>query len=249
MSGASIHIGTSGWTYDEWAEVFYPKGLKQADRLAFYAQKFDTVEINATFYRLPGQAMIDAWNRRLPAEYHLVVKGSRAITHLKKLRDCRAELEAFWDRVRQLRTLRVILWQLPPSLHKDLARLDRFLAELPTGGVRYAVEFRHASWWDDATEAVLAAHQAAFVAVSHPKLPETIRPTTDLVYLRFHGLGKQLYRYNYSRQELAEWAARVKPYLAGRTLYAFFNNTDQGHAPGNALAFRALLERGGAEAG
>jgi uncharacterized protein YecE (DUF72 family) len=139
--------------------------------------------------------------------------------------------------------LRVILWQLPPSLHKNLERLDRFLAVLPKSGVRHAVEFRHASWWDEETAQVLARHEAAFVAVSYPGLPETIRPTTDLLYLRFHGVGQQLYRYDYSRKELSEWAARVRPHVAGRTLYAFFNNTDAGHAPANAAMLRELLSQ------
>jgi uncharacterized protein YecE (DUF72 family) len=243
VTATRLHVGTSGWAYDSWSGVFYPKEVKAAERLVYYAGKFDTVEVNATFYRLPGQTMIGAWNRRLPPDYHLVVKGSRAITHLKKLDDCRAEVDVFWERVRQLRTLRVILWQLPPSLHKNLERLDRFLAVLPKSGVRHAIEFRHASWWDEETAQVLARHEAAFVAVSYPGLPETIRPTTDLLYLRFHGVGQQLYRYDYSRKELSEWAARVRPHVAGRTLYAFFNNTDAGHAPANAATFREVLSR------
>jgi uncharacterized protein YecE (DUF72 family) len=129
---------------------------------------------------------------------------------------------------------------LPPSLHKDVERLDRFLAALP-GTVRHAVEFRHASWWDDEVAAALARHAAAFVAVSHPALPDEVRPTTDFLYVRFHGLGKELYRYDYSREELAEWAARLGPHRHGRTLYAFFNNDYNANAPRNALTFRELL--------
>ncbi|MEN6496330.1 MAG: DUF72 domain-containing protein [Thermoguttaceae bacterium] len=241
MKPNSLYVGTSGWTYDDWAGVFYPAKVKGPERLAFYAQQFNAVEVNATFYRFPTQAMLDAWNRRLPAEFHLVVKGSRVVTHLKKLDNCWDSSADFCDRIGQLRTLRVILWQLPPSLHKDVPRLKRFLAALPTH-VRHAVEFRHASWWDDDVAGELARHEAAFVAISHPTLPDTIYPTTDFVYLRFHGLGQQLYLYDYSDRELASWAQRIRSQLQSRILYAFFNNDYHANAPRNAATFRRLLE-------
>ncbi|HEY4761807.1 MAG TPA: DUF72 domain-containing protein [Thermoguttaceae bacterium] len=242
MQRANIFVGTSGWTYDDWAGVFYPEEVRGSERLAFYVTKFDTVEINATFYRLPTQNMLDAWNRRLPANFHLVVKGSRVVTHLKKLSDCKESLAIFLGRIKQLKTLRAILWQLPPSLHKDLKRLDEFLSMLPRD-VRHAVEFRHASWWDEEVVAMLKRHEAAFVAVSHPRLPDAIYPTTDFLYLRFHGLGRQLYRYNYSDDELKGWAVQLKPHLEGRTLYAFFNNDFEANAPHNAGTFREFLTR------
>jgi len=237
-----VYVGTSGWTYDDWSGPFYPQDVKGTGRLGFYVSRFDTVEINATFYRIPSQIMIDAWNRRLPTGFHLVAKGPRVVTHLKKLKDCQEPLEAFFDRVGQLSTLKAVLWQLPPSLHKDVDRLDRFLRGLPeTRNVRHAVEFRHASWWDEETVALLESHAAAFVAISHPRLPEAIHPTTDLLYVRFHGLGKDLYRYDYSREELGRWATALRPHLPGRVLYAFFNNDYQANAPRNAAAFRELL--------
>lgn len=244
MTKRNICVGTSGWTYDDWSGAFYPGDVKGAERLGFYASKFDTVEVNATFYRLPTRTMIDAWNRRLPAGFHLVLKASRLVTHMKKLEDCREPLATFWQRAEQLRTLRVILWQLPPSLHKNVERLDRFLAGLPGSKhkrVRHAVEFRHESWWDEEVVGLLARHKAAFVAISHPRLPEAILPTTDFLYLRFHGVGKDLYRYDYSHEELADWASRLGPHLSGRALYAFFNNDYQAHAPRNAATFRELL--------
>jgi len=240
MGTARIFVGTSGWTYDDWAGPFYPPDVRGAARLTYYAKHFNTVEVNATFYRLPYPAMITAWNRTLGSRFHLVVKGSRAVTHLKKLGNCSNELAAFLERVLQLRRLKAILWQLPPSLHRDPSRLDAFLAELP-GGVRHAVEFRHESWWDDATVDVLSRHGAAFVAVSHPSLPDTILPTADFLYLRFHGLGKRLYVYDYSRAELEEWAERLRPHLRHRVLYAFFNNDYNANAPRNAATFRELL--------
>jgi uncharacterized protein YecE (DUF72 family) len=238
-----IHAATSGWTYNDWAGVFYPPGVKAAGRLAYYATIFDSVEVNATFYRFPTQAMLDAWNRTLKPDFHLVVKGSRVVTHLKKLAGCEEPLAAFWGLVKQLHTLRVILWQLPPSLPKNVDRLERFLESLPDKDeVRHAVEFRHASWWDDEVAGTLARHGAAFVAISHPTLPDTIYPTTDFLYVRFHGLGKQLYLYDYSDNELRAWADRLAPHLRARTLYAFFNNDYRAHAPRNAIRLRELLE-------
>ncbi len=239
-----VHVGTSGWTYDDWAGRFYPEDVRGAERLAFYAERFDTVEVNATFYRLPFQGMITGWNRRLPPEFHLVLKGSRLITHRKKLEGCDEPVAQFFDRVLPLKALKIVLWQLPPSLHKDIERLDSFLSMLPDD-VRHAVEFRHPSWWDGETAELLARHRAAFVAVSHPRLPGDVVPTTDFLYLRFHGLGKDLYHYNYSKEELKGWAAKVKSARKGRQLYAFFNNDFEAHAPANARTFHHLLTGGG----
>ncbi len=242
MSKKHVYVGTSGWTYDDWSGPFYPDDVKGPDRLSHYARQFSAVEVNASFCRTPTKAMIDAWNRRLAAGFHLVLKAPRTVTHRKKLRDCREPLQVFLDWALQLRTLRVVLWQLPPSLHKDVARLDEFLSDLPPK-VRHAVEFRHQSWWDDEVAETLSHHRAAFVAVSHPSLPDAIYPSTDLLYVRFHGVGKDLYHYDYSREELIDWASRLEPHLPGRSLYAFFNNDYQANAPRNAALFRDLLER------
>jgi len=241
MGKRRIHVGTSGWTYDDWTGPFYPDDVKGAERLSFYSKKFETVEVNATFYRNPAPSAIKAWNTRLGPDFHLVVKGSRAVTHLKKLADCDAQLTACLDRVLQLKRLHVILWQLPPSLHKDVERLDRFLAKLPQK-IRHAVEFRHESWWDDEVAEALARHDAAFAAISHPTLPDAVRATTDFLYVRFHGIDRELYRYDYTNEELEEWVARLEPHLRGRTLYAFFNNDYNANAPRNAQTFRELLQ-------
>lgn len=240
MAQGRVYIGTSGWTYDDWSGPFYPPQVKGAERLAFYARHFHAVEVNATFYRLPTPAMIKAWNQRLPPGFHLVLKGSRFITHRKKLADIAEPLENFWSRARQLERLKVVLWQLPPSLHRDLPRLEAFLSQLPSP-VRHALEFRHPSWWHEEVYALLRRHHAAFCAISHPDLPEEVTPTADFLYLRFHGKGQHLYQYDYSRPELAAWAQRVRPHLDGRDLYAFFNNDYEAKAVANALALRDLL--------
>ncbi len=235
-----VHVGTSGWIYDDWSGPFYPEGVKGTDRLIYYATQFHTVELNASFYRVPSEAAIRSWNKRLKPGFHFVVKGPRTVTHYRRLKDCGEPLRFFLDRVLQLESLRVILWQLPPSLHKNLGLLDNFLAGLPES-VRHAVEFRHESWWDEEVESVLRRHNAAFVAVSHPALPEDVRPTTDFLYLRFHGRGKVLYDYDYARRELSDWVKRVQPHLRGRQLYAFFNNDYNAYAPKNALLLSKLF--------
>lgn len=239
-----IHVGTSGWTYPDWQGPFYPPEVKGSERLTYYATRFDTVEVNATFYRLPTAAMVGAWNKRLGPDFHLVVKGSRQVTHYRRLRDCVGPLAVFLERIAPLHALRVVLWQLPPSLQRDDALLEAFLAALPIT-VRHAVEFRHPSWWDDAVAALLAHHGAALVAVSHPRLPDAVVPTTDFLYVRFHGLGPRLYNYDYTGHELSGWAGRLRPHLAGRTLYAFFNNDFRANAPRNAERLRALLQAPG----
>ncbi|MFQ5599307.1 MAG: DUF72 domain-containing protein [Candidatus Krumholzibacteriia bacterium] len=235
-----IHVGTSGWTYDDWSGAFYPAEVKGTERLVYYTGQFDTVELNASFYRVPTLPMIEAWNGRLPRGFHLAAKGSRMVTHMKKLVDCEEPLSFFFERVLQIRALRVLLWQLPPSLGKDLDRLERFLTSLP-GEVRHAVEFRDASWWSADVADLLSRHRAAFVAVSHPQLPGDVLPTTDFLYVRFHGLGKRLYDYDYTGEELRGWVDRLSAPLRGRALYAYFNNDWNANAPRNALEFRRIL--------
>lgn len=246
-----VRVGTSGWTYDDWVGKFYPEGLKGPARLEFYVTQFNAVEINATFYRLPTATMVEAWNKRMPTDFHVAVKGSRRITHLRRLQDCRAELQEFLRRVSPLKQMRVILWQLPPSFRPDLASLEAFLALLAEEAaavphVRHALEFRHTTWWEAGAEDLLRQYRVGFVAVSHPRLPGRIVNTADFLYLRFHGLGRQLYRYHYSPEELEPWVQGVAEAVrngAVAAVYAFFNNDYDAHAVENARAFREMLQR------
>lgn len=237
-----VHVGTSGWTYDDWRGRFYPAGVRGPERLAYYARFFDTVEVNASFYRVPTETMVRSWNARLPADFHLVLKGTRLVTHVRRLADCHEELAFFFERTRALRRLRVVLWQLPPSLRRDVALLEGFARRLPDH-VRHAVEFRHVSWWEEQVADLLARRNIAFVAVSHPRLPDRIFARTDLVYVRFHGL-RRLYDDEYTDEELAEWARRLDAVRAGRSVYAFFNNDPGAAAVRNAQQLRELLANG-----
>jgi uncharacterized protein YecE (DUF72 family) len=239
--GSRVHVGTSGWSYTDWEECFYPPEVRGAERLSYYATQFDTVELNVSFYRVPTPPMIAAWNARLHAGFRLAAKGTRLATHIRRLADVDEVLRFFYGRVLAIERVAIVLWQLPPTLRKDLPRLAAFLAALPRA-VRHAVEFRDASWWDDEVAALLAAHGAAFVAVSHPELPDALLPTADVLYVRFHGLGTRKYDYEYSQAELEPWIERIAERLGGRELYAYFNNDYRCQAIRNARTFRALLD-------
>ncbi len=203
-----LHVGTSGWVYKGWAGAFYPADLAENDRLTYYAQHFGTVEINATFYRLPSESMVRGWDRKAPPGFIYAVKGSRFITQMKKLKVEPESIAIFFERISPLKAhLGPILWQLPPSLGIDLPRLDNFLNLLPAG-YRYAVEFRHPSWMEDNVFALLKKHNAAHVHVSSMRMPMNLTVTSDLVYIRFHGLESGA-AHDYTRDELKPWAAAL----------------------------------------
>src|SRR3954451_8885158 len=184
-----LFVGTSGWVYKGWAGAFYPGDLPPRRQLEFYTTRFNTVEINATFYRLPIETGVRNWHDTAPAHFIYAVKGSRFITQMKKLNVEPKSIKIFFERIAPLKEhLGPILWQLPPNLHKDAARLDKFLRQLPKRH-RYAVEFRHPSWLDDEIFDILEKRNAAFVPVSSMAMPMNMRVTTDFIYIRFHGLA------------------------------------------------------------
>ncbi len=244
-----IRIGTSGYLYRHWRGVLYPEGLSQREWLPWYARWFDTVELNATFYRLPTAAAVDRWRTIVPPGFVFATKGSRYLTHLKRLLDTEAGIERFYRPISHLgASLGCVLWQLPPHMKPDLDRLDRFLSKVPPG--RHAVEFRDEAWYEEETCDVLDRHGAAFcehdnVSRAPPRL------TGGWRYLRFHGTtGKYSGRYGPDALrpiavDLVGWAAR------GRDAFVYFNNDLGGHAVHDALTMLALVgeERPGLEAG
>jgi uncharacterized protein YecE (DUF72 family) len=233
---APVYIGTSGFTYKAWNADFYPARLPQRLQLEYYASRFPTVEINASFYRLPTDTMIRGWAQRVPGQFKYAIKGSRFITHLKKLAHFGHGLRIFFARLRPLkRRLGIILWQLPPMLHKDVSRLASFLQKLRPYRLRHAVEFRHPSWYeDDSAFEVLRGFNVAHVSLSTLKMPMNLTVTSNLVYIRFHGLQGG-YAHDYTRQELEPWAKFCREQsAAGRTVFAYFNNDGNVRAPQNA---------------
>jgi uncharacterized protein YecE (DUF72 family) len=236
-----IRIGTSGWHYDHWIGRFYPEGLRKELWLEYYAQHFDTVEINNTFYHLPRAQTMVNWHDRVPAHFLFAVKASRYITHVKKLHDTVEEVQRFFELADLLkRRLGPVLYQLPPSLHKNLERLDEFILSLPKRN--HAVfEFRHRSWCDEETFDLLRRRG---VALCVHDLGESAPPrlvTGEMAYVRFHGTDSR-YAGNYPDHLLRDWADWLKS-IAGnvRAIYAYFNNDISGHALNNARTLRQIM--------
>jgi uncharacterized protein YecE (DUF72 family) len=241
-----IRVGTSGWVYKEWAGAFYPKGWPHRDEFAYYARHFPTVEINATFYRLPTPSMVRGWHDRAPEDFVYAVKGSRYLTHLRRLRDTGAGLLKYFRRLKPLADrCGPVLWQLPPNFaatEENSKRLERFLAKLPKSH-RHAVEFRHPSWFVEPAFDLLRRYRVAKVWISSLRMPQDYTLTTDFAYLRFHGLKNGAY-HDYTADELRPWArelARVA--RQGCPAYVYFNNDLKTRAPLNAAALIKMLGR------
>jgi uncharacterized protein YecE (DUF72 family) len=219
---------------------FTPEACGQQSIFAYYATHFPTVEINATFYRLPTENMVENWREKAPDNFIFAVKGSRFITQMKKLNVTKKSISIFFKRIKPLREhLGPILWQLPPTLHKDVLRLERFLDMVPTT-FRHAVEFRHPSWMDDEVFDLLRAHNAAHVSVSSLRMPMEFAVTTDFVYIRFHGLQGG-FAHDYTADELEPWAEHCQAALRqDKNVYAYFNNDANARAPENAKALTEM---------
>ena len=241
------HIGTSGWSYQHWAGGrFYPKGLKSAGWLPFYAEHFSTVEVNMTFYRLPKSDMILKWRELTRPEFTFTIKLWRQITHLKRLRQCEKELEIFFSVVNSLRDQRgALLIQLPPSspcapeVLNDFLALARQIRDLPW---RMAVEFRNAEWLCTPVYDVLDRHDAAIVLQDKPDSRCTEPNAASFVYIRRHGPDGDSTR-SYTLDELTQDAEAIRNWQSeGRDVYVYFDNDGDGHAVDNAAQLARLVD-------
>ncbi len=234
-------MGTSGFSYPHWKGVLYPPDLAPRLWLPRYASEFRTLELNATFYRLPRPEAVDRWRSETPAGFVFAAKGSRFITHMKRLLDGGPGLARFFDPISHLGDkLSVVLWQLPPRWRANLERLGAFLAALPSG-VRHAFEFRDESWYREAVCDLLDAHQAAFCEHDIVRRPPP-RLTGGFRYLRFHGTSAR-YAGRYGEEALAPWARDLALFSRRGDAYVYFNNDLGGHAVEDARALVALLAR------
>jgi uncharacterized protein YecE (DUF72 family) len=236
-----IHVGTSGWMYRDWRERFYPKGLPQRRWLEFYSSRFDTVEVNNSFYILPKEATFARWRRETPSGFVMAVKASRYITHIRRLRDAGESVELFLARASALGDkIGPVLFQLPPRFPVDLDRLRDFLPALPTG-IRAAFEFRDRSWEQDGVFELLDRAGAAFVLADRPgiRVPDVV--TGGWSYIRFHQGGHAPHGVGYSREKLRRWAHRIRR-LPNGEVYAYFNNDTGGAAVQDAATLMALLD-------
>jgi uncharacterized protein YecE (DUF72 family) len=238
---SQIHVGCSGWVYRHWKGGFYPTDLPQKRWFGHYADAFDTVEINASFYRLPLATTFDGWRDKAPAGFRYAVKANRFITHLKKLAGIDEALAEFVGLARRLGpALGPILYQLPPSLHKDVERLEAFLTQLPPD-LEHVVEFRHRSWYEEDVLALLDRHGAGFVAHDLVGLASPRWASGRTAYVRFHGTGGK-YRGRYGEEQMRGWAEWLSAQrAAGRSAWAFFNNDIGGDAIEDARMLKGLV--------
>jgi uncharacterized protein YecE (DUF72 family) len=237
-----IYVGTSGWQYDSWKERFYPRGLPQRSWLRSYAARFPVVEVNNSFYRLPDETTFDRWRRETPAGFLFVVKASRYITHIRRMRETKDSVDLFWSRATRLEEkLGPVLFQLPPTLKADLPLLEEFLRTLPPG-MRAAFEFREPSWVRLDVYEALDRAGAACVMADRPgaRVPEVV--TGGWAYVRFH--QGRLTHPSYARPKLRAWADRIAR-MRVADAFAFFNNDPLAAAPADALVLTELLSQRG----
>jgi uncharacterized protein YecE (DUF72 family) len=228
----TLHVGTSGYAYKEWKGSFYPEDLPQKQFLRYYAERFSTVEANNTFYRMPSADALAAWNDQVPEGFVFAVKAPQRITHQKRLIDCGEALTGLFSATAALGPrLGPVLFQLPPNLKVDHARLRDFLALLPPAA-QAAFEFRNESWFSDETWALLRARNAALVISESEKIEAPLVPTADWGYLR-------LRREDYVEKDIDDWAGRIRSQPWKHT-YVYFKHEDAGTGPKLA---RSLLAR------
>ncbi|HYI38599.1 MAG TPA: DUF72 domain-containing protein [Thermoleophilaceae bacterium] len=235
-------VGCSGWNYRDWKGDFYPDGLPAKRWLEAYAERFDTVEVNTTFYRLAKRQAVEHWVQQTPPGFVFTVKASRYMTHMKRLQDLAPAIQKFYEPLgplEQAGRLGPVMWQLPGNFQRDDRRLDGALDLLPPG--RHAFEFRHPSWFVPQVMDRLRERGVALVIGDHPERPfQSHDLTADWTLVRFHW-GRRGRRGNYSEAEIATWARRLAQWRRRADLYAYFNNDWEGFAPRNALNLAARL--------
>jgi uncharacterized protein YecE (DUF72 family) len=234
-----VRVGTSGWNYPEWKGSFYPSDLKPAAMLPYYAERFGTVEVNNTFYRMPTPKVVDGWAAAVPAGFTFVLKAPQRITHFARLRDVDDPVRVFCDTARMLgRRLGPLLFQLPPNFRMDAGRLADLLALLPPD-VRAAFEFRNATWFTDEVYGLLRARNAALCVADNDEGATPAVATADWGYLRLRATG-------YADDDLAAWLATIRRIgERWRDAFVFFKHEEKGTGPALAARLLALL---GAEA-
>lgn len=240
-AGRQIHIGTSGWHYAHWRGPFYSDDLPAAKMLPWYAERFDTVEINNSFYRLPTAEAVAAWYAQTPADFCFAVKASRYITHNRKLKQPKETIKKFMAVVGKLKDkLGPILFQLPPSWRVNVQRLEEFLAALSPRH-RYAFEFRNATWNIPPVYEMLRRYDAAFCIFELAGFQSPIEVTADFAYIRLHGPGNA-YQGDYSRANLRTWAKRIETWQKElKHIFVYFDNDQAGFAAKNALELRKMV--------
>ena len=242
-SSCAVRIGTSGWHYKHWLGPFYPTDLRPKEMLAWYVDQFDTVELNNSFYHLPSQETFAVWRRTTPASFCFAVKGSRYITHRKKLNDPVPSIARFMESVDALgEKLGPILFQLPPRWSCNVPRLNAFLEALPSSH-RYTFEFRDPSWHQPMVYRALGRYNAAFCLYELDGFEAPYQLTADFVYVRLHGPGRK-YQGDYTHKQLRDWARRIARWQTElKAVYVYFDNDQAGYAAKNAAELKSMLRQ------
>jgi len=241
QANAGVRVGCSGWFYWHWRECFYPPGSPTKDWFDHYASQFRTVELNAPFYSWPTIGTVQTWKTQPGRrKFTYTVKVCELITHEKRFVRTKTLVQDFYH-IAQLLGPRLdcFLFQLPPSFHYSPAALKRIIAQLDPKQ-RNVVEFRHRSWWTPRVYDAFREAGLIFCSCSGPRLPDELVKTTDDVYIRFHGT-KQWYRHDYTKEELAVWAKRIRDSGAAR-VWCYFNNDREGYAIKNARQLMRQLK-------
>jgi len=236
-----VRIGTSGWAYKDWNGPFYPDEVRAKDRLAYISRHFPTLEINASFYRMPTDKAVAGWREQTPGDFVFAWKASRYITHNKKLTDPADSLAYMFQRIEGLGDkIGPILFQLPPNLRRNDERLADFLKALPRRG-RFAFEFRHPDWYDPAVLELLRDHGAGFCISDHHDAPAPFEVTADFVYLRGHGPGGR-YHGRYGETALKDWAGHIRRWRKDHDVFVYFDNDIKSAAPADAQQLIDMLD-------
>jgi len=235
-------IGTSGWHYNHWRVLFYPEKLAKSEWLKYYAQQFNTVELNNSFYHLPSEKAFATWRESAPEQFVFAVKVSRFITHIKRLRNLDSAMENFLSRACLLQEkLGPLLYQLPPNMKRNDEVLENFISSLPRK-YQHVIEFRHESWLNDAVFQILKRYNIGLCVFDRPDISCPFITTSNFAYIRLHG-SRSLYSSCYSDEELAQWAqVIIRLGKDVKTVYIYFNNDAEVFAVRNALTLINYLQ-------
>jgi uncharacterized protein YecE (DUF72 family) len=236
-----IHIGTSGWHYKHWKDVFYPQSLPSGNYLKYYSQYFKTVEINNSFYKHPDESVVEKWRNETPEDFIFAYKANRYITHMKKMKDPEAPLEKLRNNLAVPgEKVKVVLFQLPPNFRSNPQRLEEFIKHLPHG-YRYSFEFRDKSWFNDKIFDILKKHGVSFCIYDMGGDVTPFEITADFIYIRLHGTGTP-YNGNYEDRMLQEWGEKISEWRKqGKEVFCYFNNDIGGFAVKNAMKLNEIL--------
>jgi uncharacterized protein YecE (DUF72 family) len=234
-------IGCSGFYYKNWKGVFYPEKLAQNKWLAYYATQFNTLELNSTFYRFPTLETMENWYKKVPDNFVFSVKAPRVITHLKKLKDCEKLLDDFYTvcEAGLKKKLGCLLFQFPPSSSCNAEMMLKVLNALRPG-FKNVAEFRHPTCWNKEVFDLLSEKRISFCSISHPSLPDDIITTSDVAYVRMHGVPV-MFQSDYSLMELEALKKKLSKNKEIKEAWVYFNNTDGKHGYKNALDLKKMV--------